>query len=110
MVQLVRLVVGDWERGAQGMWRFNTNHVESKYNVPLKENESYGSLVPTVKEKYKLDQFLLPTEPLFTYELPDWMKESGEYTTSPLEIKDSTPQRLWRSKTTGTWRFHGRQS
>ncbi|KAF3505424.1 hypothetical protein F2Q69_00041941 [Brassica cretica] len=89
MVQLVRLVVGDWERGAQGRWRFNRNHIESKYDVQLKENESYSSLVATVKEKYRLDQFLLPTEHvLLTYELPDWMKETDEYTSPPLEIKD----------------------
>ncbi|CAF1739082.1 unnamed protein product, partial [Brassica napus] len=64
-------------------------HIESKYDVQLKENESYSSLVATVKEKYRLDQFLLPTEHvLLTYELPDWMKETDEYTSPPLEIKD----------------------
>lgn len=72
MVQLVRLVVSDWERGAQGRWRFNKNYIETKYDVQLKENESYSSFVATVKEKYRLDEFLLPTEPLLlTYELPN---------------------------------------
>lgn len=89
MVQLVRLVLGDWHRGAQGQWRFNRNHVEPKFDVQLKENESYSSIVSTVKDKYRLDQFLSPTAPvLLTYELPDWMKEIDDYTSAPLEITD----------------------
>lgn len=89
MVQLVRLVLGDWHRGAQGQRRFNRNHVEPKFDVQLKENESYSSIVSTVKDKYRLDQFLSPTAPvLLTYELPDWMKEIDDYTSAPLEITD----------------------
>nr|VDD30687.1 unnamed protein product [Brassica oleracea] len=79
-----------------GAWKKKTTSCElSIFSSPicvdllLKENESYSSLVATVKEKYRLDQFLLPTEHvLLTYELPDWMKETDEYTSPPLEIKD----------------------
>ncbi|KAL0716320.1 hypothetical protein Bca4012_065642 [Brassica carinata] len=64
MVQLVRLVVSDWERGAQGRWRFNKNYIETKYDVQLKENESYSSFVATVKEKALEEGLILTANPI----------------------------------------------
>ncbi|KAF3509651.1 hypothetical protein F2Q69_00002482 [Brassica cretica] len=45
MEYLVRFVVGDWSRLAHGTWKFNIDRTEVKYNVLLKENETYDALV-----------------------------------------------------------------
>lgn len=88
-----------WEIGkkrGQGSWRFNVNHTRVKYDVEFKENESYASVLAIVREKYRLDAFLLPFEPvLLTYEFPDWMKGRGEYAAPPLEIKDDNDVELF---------------
>ncbi|CAF2158193.1 unnamed protein product, partial [Brassica napus] len=60
MGQLVKIEVGDWERGGPGI----------------------------VRAKYKLDQILLPTKPvLLTYDFSEYTTTSGEYTFPPVEIK-----------------------
>ncbi|KAF2542777.1 hypothetical protein F2Q68_00031837 [Brassica cretica] len=83
MGHLVRLVVGDWQRLAQGTWKFDINHVEVKYDVVVKENETYDALVEMVREKF----CILPLEPVsLTYDFPDWMKIPGDYTTPPVDI------------------------
>ncbi|KAG2295702.1 hypothetical protein Bca52824_042371 [Brassica carinata] len=45
MEYLVRFVVGDWSRLAHGTWKFNIDRTEVKYDVLLKENETYDALV-----------------------------------------------------------------
>lgn len=44
MGHLVRVVVGDWQRVSQGAWKFEIDHVEVKYDVVVRENETYESL------------------------------------------------------------------
>ncbi|KAJ4884396.1 Uncharacterized protein Rs2_34489 [Raphanus sativus] len=74
MGHLVRLVVGDWKR------------------------QSYSSLLAPVRERYKLDLLLLPTEPvLLTYKFPNWRTEPGDYTTPPIEIKEDGDVELFMS-------------
>lgn len=50
--------------GGPGLWKFYVDHTEVKYDIVMKENEKYSSLVEMVRAKYKLDQLLRPTEPL----------------------------------------------
>ncbi|CAF1701803.1 unnamed protein product [Brassica napus] len=51
MEYLVRFVVGDWSRLAHGTWKFNIDRTEVKYDVLLKENETYDALVEMVRGK-----------------------------------------------------------
>lgn len=98
MGHLVRMVVGDWERGGHGAWRFNTDLTWPKHDVVVRENESYSSLLGMVRKKYKLDQLLHPTEPvLLTYEFPNSMTDPGDYTTSPIELKNDGDVELFMS-------------
>lgn len=91
MGQLVRLVVGDWERRGPGLWKFHVDHTRVKYDDVLKENESYNSVIKMVRSKYKFDQLLLPTElVLLTYDFPENMTASGDYTSPPFEIKENS--------------------
>lgn len=79
----MRVVVGDWQRLAQGIWKFEMDHVEVKYNVVLKENETYDSVLEMVRGKYRV----LPSEPVaLTYDFPTWMKVPGDNTTPPVDI------------------------
>ncbi|CAH8354482.1 unnamed protein product [Eruca vesicaria subsp. sativa] len=90
MSHLVRLVMVDWERGAQSAWKFNVDNTMVKHEVLLKENESYVSLMGMVREKYKLQEVLRPTEPvLLTYDFPDISREPGKYSPPPVEIKEA---------------------
>ncbi|KAF3571764.1 hypothetical protein F2Q69_00061709 [Brassica cretica] len=83
MGHLVRLIVGDWSMLAQGTWKFNIDHTGVKYDVVLKENETYEALVEMVRKKYQV----FPSELLLlTYDYPDMMKIPGNYTTPPVEI------------------------
>lgn len=51
-----------------------------------------------VRETYKFVQLLLPTEPLLlTYEFSNWIKEPGDYTTLPVEIKQDGDIELFMS-------------
>lgn len=95
---LVRMIVGDWVRHRQGVWRYVVDQTEVKYDVSIRENETYVSLLDIVKSKYKLEERLLPTEPvLLTYDYPDWMKVPGRYTTPPVEIKEDGDVELFMS-------------
>ncbi|CAN6908134.1 unnamed protein product, partial [Brassica oleracea] len=77
MSHLVKLVVGDWERGGP-------------------ENETFSSVMGIVRSKYKLDQLLLPTEPvLLTYDFPEYTILTGDYTSPPVEIKDDGDVQLF---------------
>lgn len=54
-----------------------------KYDVVVKENETYDALVEMVRETFRI----LPSEPVsLTYDFPDWMKIPGDYTTPPVDI------------------------
>ncbi|KAF3500928.1 hypothetical protein F2Q69_00044618 [Brassica cretica] len=89
MGQLVKLVPGWWVRHAQGVWKFDVDHVEVKYDVVVRENVSFEAFLEMVKEKFRLGERLLPSEPLLlTYDYPDPMKVPGEYTSAPVEIKE----------------------
>lgn len=88
MGQLVKIEVGDWERGGPGLWKFHVDHTRVKYDVIMKENDSYSTVIGIVRAKYKLDQILLPTKPmLLTYDFSEYTTTSGEYTSPPVEIK-----------------------
>lgn len=51
-----------------------------------------------MRERYKLDLLLLPTERvLLTYEFPNWRTEPGDYTTPPIEIKEDGDVELFMS-------------
>ncbi|KAJ4887021.1 DBD_Tnp_Mut domain-containing protein [Raphanus sativus] len=83
MGHLVRVMVGNWHRLAQGTWKFGIQQSKVKYDLVLKENESYESLVSMVREKYQV----FPGEPVvLTFDFPDWMKVPGDFTKPPLEI------------------------
>ncbi|KAF3503929.1 hypothetical protein F2Q69_00044620 [Brassica cretica] len=89
MGQLVKLVPGWWVRHAQGVWKFDVDHVEAKYDMVVRENESFEALLEMVKEKFRLGERLLPSEPvLLTYDYPNPMTVPGEYTNAPVEIKE----------------------
>lgn len=61
-----------------------------------RDHESYASVLAKVREKYRLDAFLLPSEPeLLTYDFPDWMKGHGEYGAPPLEIRNNNNVELF---------------
>ncbi|KAG5406969.1 hypothetical protein IGI04_013088 [Brassica rapa subsp. trilocularis] len=92
MGHLVRVVVGDWQRFAHGTWRFDINHVDVKYDLVLKENETYEELVAMVRGKYQIHH----TEPVaLTYDFPEWMKVPGDYTTPPVDILDDKDVELF---------------
>lgn len=96
MSHLVKLVVGDWERGGPGLWKFHVDHTRVKYDVILRENETFSSVMGIVRSKYKLDQLLLPTEPvLLTYDFPEYTILTGDYTSPPVEIKDDGDVQLF---------------
>lgn len=98
MGQLVRMVVGEWMRHRQGVWRFVVDQTEVKYDESIRENETYASLLNIMKHKYKLEERLLPTEQvLLTYDFPDWMKVPGQFTTPPVEIKEDGDMELFMS-------------
>ena len=83
MGHLVRVVVGEWQRLAHGTWRFDMDHTQVKYDIVLRENETYGDMVAMVRGKYRV----LPSEPVaLTYDFPEWMKVHGDYTTPPVDI------------------------
>ncbi|KAF3591399.1 hypothetical protein DY000_02025362 [Brassica cretica] len=83
MGHLVRVVVGEWQRLAHGTWRFDMDHTQVKYDIVLRENETYGDLVAMVRGKYRV----LPSAPVaLTYDFPEWMKVHGDYTTPPVDI------------------------
>ncbi|RID75395.1 hypothetical protein BRARA_B02442 [Brassica rapa] len=92
MGHLVRVVVGDWQRLAHGTWRFDINHVDVKYDLVLKENETYEELVAMVRGEYPIHH----TEPVaLTYDFPEWMKVPGDYTTPPVDILDDKDVELF---------------
>ncbi|KAF2551531.1 hypothetical protein F2Q68_00035099 [Brassica cretica] len=96
MSHLVKLVVGDWERGGPGLWKFHVDHTRVKYDVILRENKTFSSVMGIVRSKYKLDQLLLPTEPvLLTYDFPEYTTLTGDYTPPPVEIKDDGDVQLF---------------
>ncbi|KAG5411131.1 hypothetical protein IGI04_007450 [Brassica rapa subsp. trilocularis] len=92
MGHLVRVVVGDWQRLTHGTWRLDINHVDVKYDLVLKENETYEELVAMVRGEYPIHH----TEPVaLTYDFPEWMKVPGDYTTPPVDILDDKDVELF---------------
>ena len=92
MGHLVRVVVGDLQRLPHGTWRFDINHVDVKYDLVSKENESYEELVAMVRGKYPIHH----TEPVaLTYDFPEWMKVPEDYTTPPVDILDDKDVELF---------------
>ncbi|KAJ4910579.1 DBD_Tnp_Mut domain-containing protein [Raphanus sativus] len=92
MVHLVRTVVGNWQRLAHGTWRFDVNHSDKKYDLVLKENETYEALVSMVKDKY----CVVHSEPVaLTYDFPEWMKVTGDFTTPPVDIVEDQDVELF---------------
>ncbi|KAH0869732.1 hypothetical protein HID58_076754 [Brassica napus] len=92
MEHLVRVVVGEWQRLAHGTWRFDMDHTQVKYDIVLRENETYGGLVARVRGKYRV----LPSEPVaLTYDFPEWMKVPGDYTTPPVDILEDKDVELF---------------
>ena len=79
MGQLVKLVTWVWGRHGQGVWKFDVDHTEVKYDVAVRENESYIPLLEMVKGKFQLRKRLLTSEIL-----------TGKYLTIAVEgiIKD----------------------
>ncbi|KAF3561686.1 hypothetical protein DY000_02012919 [Brassica cretica] len=95
MGQLVRVVVGEWQRLAHGTWRFDMDHTQVKYDIVLRENETYGDLVSMVRGKYRV----LPSEPVaLTYDFPEWMKVPGDYTTPPVDILEDKDVELFMAE------------
>ncbi|KAG2330349.1 hypothetical protein Bca52824_001529 [Brassica carinata] len=73
-------------------WRFDMDHTQVKYDVVLRENETYEALVETVRGKYGI----LPTEPVaLTYDFPEWMKVPGDYTIPPVDILEDKDVELF---------------
>lgn len=98
MSHLVRMVVGDWERGGQGAWKFNPDLTWPKHDLVVRKNEKYNSVVCMVRDKYRLDQLLNPAEPvLLTYEFPNAVSEPGDYTVPPIEITDDGDVEIFMS-------------
>lgn len=94
MGHLVRVVVGDWQRVSQGAWKFEIDHVEVKYDVVVRENGTYESLVEIIREKYRVP----PTDPIaLTYDFPEWMKVPGDYTAQPVDIREDGDVELFMS-------------
>ena len=74
----MRVVAGVWQIFSHGTWRFDINHTNVKYDLVLKENETYEELVTMVRGKYPIHH----SEPVaLTYDFPEWMKVPGDYTT-----------------------------
>lgn len=89
MGHLVRIFVGDWERGGPGASKFHVDHRRVEYDVVIKENESYASVLRMVRTKYRLEKLLHPTKSvLLTYDFPDGSKTPAGYTSLPVEIKE----------------------
>nr|VDD24557.1 unnamed protein product [Brassica oleracea] len=98
MSHLVRLVVGDWERGGQRTWRFNVDQMEVKHDIVVRENEMYNALLGMVRTNYKLDQILLPCElVILTYSFPDFSDDPIGYTLPPVELKEDGDVELFMS-------------
>ena len=54
------------------------DHTQVKYDIVLRENETYGDMVAMVRGKYRV----LPSAHVaLTYDFPEWMKVPGDYTT-----------------------------
>ncbi|XP_013607536.1 PREDICTED: uncharacterized protein LOC106314149 [Brassica oleracea var. oleracea] len=92
MGQLVRVVVGEWQRLAHGTWMFDMDHTQVKYNIVLRENETYGDLVAMVRGKYRV---LLSEHVALTNDFPEWMKVPGDYTTPPVDILEDKDVELF---------------
>ncbi|KAF3502535.1 hypothetical protein F2Q69_00039997 [Brassica cretica] len=92
MGQLVRVVVGEWQRLAHGTWMFDMDHTQVKYNIVLRENETYGDLVAMVRGKYRV---LLSEHVALTNDFPEWMKVPGDYTTPPVDILEDKDLELF---------------
>lgn len=83
MGHLLRVVIGDWQRLGEGKWKFEVDPVSVKYDLVVKENETYESLVAMVREKYDVH----PSTPVsLTYDFPDWMKVPGDSKNPPVDI------------------------
>ncbi|KAF3610134.1 hypothetical protein DY000_02049512 [Brassica cretica] len=92
MGHLVRVIVGDWQRLTHGTRRFDINHTNVKYDLVLKENETYEELVTMVRGKYPIHH----SEPVaMTYDFPEWMKVPGDYSTPPVDIVEDTDVELF---------------
>ena len=89
MEYLVRFVVGDWSRLAHGTWKFNIDRTEVKYDVLLKENETYDALVEMVRGKCRYS--LLSMSPWPMTSRRGWRSH------------ETTPHRLWTYLKTGMW-------
>lgn len=68
------------------------DHAQVKYDLVLKENETYEELVSMVRGKYPV----LPSDPVsLTYYFLEWMKVPGDYTTPPLDILEDKDVELF---------------
>lgn len=92
MGHLVRVVVGEWHRLAHGTWRLDINHSEVKYDLVVRENDTYEALVTMVRSKYPVH----PSEPVFlTYDFPEWMKVPGDFTIPSVDIVEDKDVELF---------------
>ncbi|KAG2305334.1 hypothetical protein Bca52824_033985 [Brassica carinata] len=85
---LVKTVVGEWERLAAGIWRFNRDFTRAAHDIEMRESDQQVAIVEQIQEKYKLNNNLQPPVPvLLTYEFPYFRGEDEEYTGPPLAIR-----------------------
>ena len=66
MGQLVKLVKGVWGRHGQGVWKFDVDHVEAKYDVAVRENESFDYLMEMAKKSFVSTKGSYPQSPYYS--------------------------------------------
>ncbi|KAL0733434.1 hypothetical protein Bca4012_009644 [Brassica carinata] len=89
MGHLVRIVAGEWERGGEGLWRFNTDITRPTPDIVVRENDTRSTVAEMVREQFKLNNIIQPPiAVLLTYDFPYDETERGEWTAPPIEIKN----------------------
>ncbi|KAG2305007.1 hypothetical protein Bca4012_064078 [Brassica carinata] len=88
MGNLVRIVVGEWERVGPGVLRFNRDFTRPAHDIVIRESDAHMTVVEMIRENYKLSKLIQPlVSVLLTYEFPYIGRERGDYTSPPIEIK-----------------------
>lgn len=67
MVQIIRIITGQWTKSADGVWRFNDNPFEVEQYILAKTNQEFQSLISLVREEIGIGE---KTPMVVSYQLP----------------------------------------